>query len=62
VHVSSTIPKGRITLSAYPSSTVDLTTTSGFTNFIVPSTSKKSAGRALMIHPAQSFTLEPEAP
>src|SRR5262245_17298628 len=59
VHASSTTPRGTITDSAYPRSTVALTTTSGFTNFIAPSTSRNSAGRALMIQPVQSKAFDP---
>src|SRR5262245_45181745 len=59
VHASSTTPRGTITDSAYPRSTVALTTTSGFTNFIAPSTSRNSAGRALLIQPVQSKAFDP---
>src|SRR6516165_3308579 len=47
-----------ITLSEYPRSTVAFTTKSGFTSFMVPSKSRKSAGRRLMTLPVQSLPFE----
>ena len=49
---------GRIAVSAYPSSTVVVTTTCGLTNFITPSTSRNSVGRALRMRPAQRLFFE----
>src|SRR5688572_28614465 len=43
-----------MTLSGYPSRTVDSTTGAGFTSFMPPSTSRNSAGRALMMRPAHT--------
>src|SRR6266540_5038754 len=42
-----------MTLSGYPSATVAVTIGAGFTSFMIASTRRKSAGRALRIRPAQ---------
>lgn len=51
-------PETGMTPSEYPSRTVASTTGVGFTNFMMPSKSRNSAGRPLVMRPAHSIFCE----
>jgi hypothetical protein len=54
-------PEGEKAPSEYPSRTVPSTTGAGFTSFMMPSKSRNSADRALIMRPAQSLFFDKRA-